>query len=167
MVQVWWVQLLYKPPTLRPDGKNVIGWHQDKQYWGVWEEDSEVFTAWVAVSDVTARSGPMKFVTGSNHWGLQDTGEFYSQDNAALQSSYPIPPGQKWEEKAVLLPPGGLSLHHWLTIHGSEVNTSQTARKSFAIHLRTEKSRPDKDRHEGLTRFLDDPDINPIIYGRS
>src|SRR5512133_1505916 len=36
-VQVWWVQLLYKPPTPAhvKSGTNV-GWHQDRHYWGAW-----------------------------------------------------------------------------------------------------------------------------------
>src|SRR5437868_3084112 len=48
MVQVWWVQLLYKPsaPAGTLAGTN-IGWHQDRTYWGNWEEGSELFTAWI------------------------------------------------------------------------------------------------------------------------
>jgi hypothetical protein len=48
-VQVWWVQLLYKPPTTGGQGGTSIGWHQDRHYWQVWEEGSELFTAWVAL----------------------------------------------------------------------------------------------------------------------
>ena len=46
MVQVWWVQLLYKP-SADPNGwgQTNIGWHQDRQYWKPWEEGSEFFTA--------------------------------------------------------------------------------------------------------------------------
>ena len=49
MVQVWWVQLLYKPVG-EPQGERVtnIGWHQDRHYWRAWEEGSNLFTAWVA-----------------------------------------------------------------------------------------------------------------------
>ena len=70
MVQVWWVQLLYKPPV-DPDGivPTNIGWHQDRHYWQAWEAGSELFTAWVALSDVTPAAGPMKFVRGSHKWG--------------------------------------------------------------------------------------------------
>ena len=64
-VQVWWVQLLYKPPT---DGDGLVGthvgWHQDRQYWSAWEEGSELFTAWMALSDVTPEAGPVRFVRG-------------------------------------------------------------------------------------------------------
>ena len=34
VVQVWWIQLLYKPPAAQPtDGLTNVGWHQDRQYW--------------------------------------------------------------------------------------------------------------------------------------
>ena len=77
MVQVWWVQLLYKPPTPtnQKSGTNV-GWHQDRSYWGAWEADSELFTAWIAISDVTADAGPMLFVPGSHKWGFSPNSDF-------------------------------------------------------------------------------------------
>ena len=52
MVQVWWVQGLVKPGTPGP-APTTVGWHQDKTYWSDWEEGSELFTAWLALSDVT------------------------------------------------------------------------------------------------------------------
>ena len=73
MVQVWWVQLLYKPVG-EPKGERVtnIGWHQDRYYWRAWEDGSELFTAWIALSDITPDAGPMRFVPGSHRWGLLD-----------------------------------------------------------------------------------------------
>jgi ectoine hydroxylase-related dioxygenase (phytanoyl-CoA dioxygenase family) len=92
MVQVWWVQLLYKPPV-DPDGviPTNVGWHQDRQYWGVWEEGSELFTAWVAFSDVIAEAGPMKFVRGSHKWGLLNQGDFYEQNHDAQREEIEAP----------------------------------------------------------------------------
>ena len=38
-VQVWWVQLLYKPPGVETESTRInIGWHQDRNYWKSWEE---------------------------------------------------------------------------------------------------------------------------------
>ena len=35
-VQVWWVQLLYKPPSAPgQQPRTNIGWHQDYNYWGL------------------------------------------------------------------------------------------------------------------------------------
>ncbi|GIX06308.1 MAG: hypothetical protein KatS3mg115_0711 [Candidatus Poribacteria bacterium] len=162
-VQVWWVQLLLKPPTDDPSAKTKVGWHQDRQYWGIWEEGSELFTAWVALSDVGPESGPMRFVRGSHRWGLLGMGDFFGQDLDAQKRAL-LERGLPWEEVVALLPPGGVSFHHCLTYHASTPNLSTAPRRSFAIHMRTERSRPVGDRREGLARFIDDEWVCPVVY---
>lgn len=162
-VQVWWVQLLYKPP-ISADYRTNIGYHQDRAYWGSWEEESELFTAWVAVSDVGENCGPMKFVRGSHRWGLRKEGDFFAQELEAQRSALGVPEGEQWEEVSAILPAGGASFHDCLTIHGSGPNHSDRPRRSFAIHLRTENSRPVDDRREGLTTYIDDHSLCPVIY---
>lgn len=167
-VQIWWVQLLYKPTALAESATSPgIGWHQDRHYWQIWEEGSELFTAWVALSDVTAGAGPMSFVRGSHEWGyVQDASDFQNEaDQDTLRSQIEGTTGNSWEEVAAILPPGGVSIHHNLTYHGSVANTSGAPRRSFAIHMRTEKSRPKNGTREGLTRFIDNLDYCPVIYG--
>ena len=165
MVQIWWVQLLYKPPAT-PDGSSHtnIGWHQDRQYWRVWEAGSELFTAWVALSDVTADCGPMRFVRGSHKWGFLNRGDFFGQNHEAQRKEIQVPSDESWEEVATILPPGGVSFHHNQTYHGSGANLSAEPRRSFAIHLRTEKSKPVNDLRKGLTAFIDDPTYCPVVY---
>lgn len=165
-IQVWWVQLLYKPPG-GPEAaiKTAIGWHQDRQYWGAWEEDSELLTAWVALSNVTEETGPMRFLRGSHRWGLLDQGDFFGQDHEAQRKTISLPEGNLWEETAALLRPGGVSLHHCLTFHGSSSNFSSAPRRSLAIHLRTEKARPKGGIRHGLTAFIDNHLYCPVIHG--
>lgn len=166
MVQVWWVQLLYKPSLDPAAGVTTnVGLHQDRQYWGAWDEGSDLFTAWVALSDVTEDAGPMQFVRGSHHWGLLGQGDFWGQDNDALRQSIDAPDEAEWEDVAAILPPGGVSLHHCLTFHGSGPNTSGAPRRSFAIHMRTENSRPKDGVRDGLARFIDNPAYCPVIWG--
>lgn len=163
MVQVWWVQLLYKPST-SPAPTNV-GWHQDRSYWGVWEEGSELFTAWIALSDVTEESGAMRFVRGSHQWGLLKESDFFAQDLTGQKATIPIPETATWEEVAAVLPPGGVSFHDDYTLHASGQNTSGAPRRSFAVHLRTQNSRPVNNQRIGLSEFIDDPSLCPVIYG--
>ena len=166
MVQAWWVQLLYKPPFVGdPTARTNVGWHQDRQYWGQWEDGSELFTAWVALSDVREECGPMRFLRGSHLWGFRESGDFYAQDLDAQRSELRVPDGEILEEVPALLPPGGVSFHHLLTFHGSGPNMSNEPRRSFAIHMRTEKSRPKEGKREGLTQFIDDPRSCPVIFG--
>lgn len=165
MVQVWWVQLLYKPPvTKNKPTATKVGWHFDWTYWKeFWQDGSELLTAWFALSNVNEKSGAMKFAAGTHEWDGMDGGDFNSQQNT--ENNFKIPPGKSWDEKPALLPPGGMSIHHKLAIHGSGLNVSSEARRSFAIHLRTEKSAPIAGRRKDLTKYIDDMDICPIIYG--
>lgn len=167
MVQVWWVQLLMKPSAAH-DGKGSpsVGWHQDRQYWKVWEEGSELFTAWAGLTPVTEEAGPMKFIRGSNRWGLLEGGDFYGQDTESQRQRIRLPEGAVWEEVTAVLPPGGVSFHHHHTFHGSGPNHSGRPRRSFAIHLRTERSRPLGGQRQGLARFIDDPAYCPVIFGK-
>ncbi len=166
MVQVWWVQLLYKPSTPGVPatvGTTNVGWHQDQASWQAWDEGSELFTAWLALSDVTPDAGPMVFVPGSHHWGLGKGGDFFGQDLDALRATISVPEGEEWREVTDVLPAGGVSFHHRLLFHGSHQNVSGGPRRSLAIHLRTEKSsvRPER----WVAQYLDRPEICPVIYG--
>jgi len=166
-VQVWWVQLLWKPVGVESEQNRInIGWHQDRNYWGSWEEGSELLTAWVALSDVQEDCGPMRFVPGSNHWGLIEGSAFHNGDLDEAKAGLCLPKDATWTEETALMSAGGLSIHDCHTFHGSGANRSSRPRKSFAIHLRTQKSRPVDDLRKGLTRFIDDASICPVIYQR-
>lgn len=162
-VQVWWVQGLIKPGT-GPDGgaSTKVGWHQDQFYWDAWEEGSELFTAWLALSDVSPQDGPMVFVPGSHKWGLLAGGDFFGQDQDALKQAIAIPEGEQWREELDVLPCGGVSFHHRLLFHGSHQNISHSPRRSLAIHLRTENSRPRSG--TWVEKYLSDPNICPILF---
>ena len=71
------------------------------------------------------------------------------------------------EEVAAVLPPGGVSFHHRLTVHGSGPNLAAGPRVSFAIHFRTEKSglRPGtKWQDAGYLNDFNDPVGSPVCY---
>jgi len=165
MVQVFATQLLIKPPGSQ-GGVNV-GWHQDQEYWDP-ALTGELFTAWVAISDVTAESGPMRFVPGSHRWGLLKAGDFFSDKLDELkQRIHAKSGGGKWEEVAAILPPGGVSFHHRLTVHGSGENHAAGPRVSFAIHFRTEKSalrEGTKWQDAGYLNDFADPVGSPVSY---
>lgn len=167
MIQVWWVQLLYKPAVSQNGvAKTNVGMHQDLFYWqNHWEEDSELFTAWVALSDVTPQAGSMHFVKGSHKWGLGEDSDFFAQEIDAQKEAIKAEHGQEWIEVPSALKPGGVSFHDCVTYHGSGPNFSGAPRRSFAIHLRTEKSRIKNGRRDGLTEFIEDLSANPVIYG--
>ena len=159
-VQLWASQMLFKPAGGEVTGN--VGWHQDKQYWRYLE--GELFTAWVAVSDVTGASGPMRFLRGSHRWGLLDSGDFFGHDHEAQQKDIPVPEGESWEEVEAVLPPGAVSFHDRHTYHASGPNESAAPRRSFAFHLRTENAHPVEGRTDYYVQHLDDPVYCPVLY---
>jgi hypothetical protein len=183
MVQIWAVQLLHKPGTgSSATSGNSVGWHQDYYYWRDWyTPDSEVFTCWLAVSDVPAESGPMRFVPRSQNWGLMENSDFFAEFDSTQIAKLPLPANAEWNEVSGIMPPGAFSLHHRLTFHGSTPNRSLSARRSFAVHLRTDRSTPTpaqaRSASDGANSgetppydyvsYLNDPAICPIIYQAS
>ncbi|NKB71927.1 MAG: hypothetical protein GKR89_33035 [Candidatus Latescibacteria bacterium] len=161
MVQIWASQLLIKPPG---GDSGHVGWHQDRQYWSYWQKDSQLFTAWIALSEVDADSGPMCHVRGSHRWGFLDQGNFFGQDQAALKEGIDVPEGEEWDEVPALLPAGAVSFHDRFTYHGSHANRSNRPRRSFAMHLRTERAQPRPDADAYYIQHLDDEAHAPVIY---
>ena len=49
-----------------PKCLTVIGTHQDRTYWGINPESQPVVSVWVAIDNVTAENGAMRFVPGSH-----------------------------------------------------------------------------------------------------
>ena len=170
LVQIWVVQMLYKPPGGSAQGS--VGWHQDYFYWkNFFTSDSNIFTAWLALSDVREECGPMHFAAGSQRWGLLNAGDFFGAADEKQRAGIAIPAGETWREESGAMPAGAFSLHHRLTFHGSQPNMSTFPRYSFAIHLRTEKSTPTPksktgpdDKEYDYVSYLDDPAICPVIY---
>jgi len=163
-VQAWAVQLLIKPPGCGEKG--LVGWHQDKHYWPYWE--GEVFTAWIALSEVTEDSGPVRYVAGSNKWGYLEGGDFFGSDDESQREKIRLPEGAEWREVPAVMGPGQVVFHDRHTFHGSGPNRSEKPRLSFAIHLRTEKSKPlfgVSDRTSYYITDLEDRRKAPVLYG--
>ncbi|MEM7534629.1 MAG: phytanoyl-CoA dioxygenase family protein [Chloroflexota bacterium] len=166
VIQLWAAQMLYKPPSGNVLGNALgnVGWHQDKLYWPYWS--GEVFTVWIALNDVSEENGAMRFVRRSHTWGgVIDGGDFFSGDHEAQREAIAMPSGEQWEEVAAELPAGGVSFHHGQTFHGSGPNVTTWPRRSFALHIRTEKSSPLPGVEDGgYASRLDEPDVCPILY---
>ncbi len=108
-----------------------ISWHQDATYWGL--EPDDVVTAWVALSEVPMKSGPMQVIPGSHLWPQLEHLDTYHKDNLLSR-------GQEIavevdESQAVSMPmrAGEMSLHHVKLAHSSQPNQSSDRRIGFAI----------------------------------
>ncbi len=161
-IQIWHSQVVWKPQSKNEKGN--AGWHRDSQYWPFWSRRG-LYTAWIALSNVTARSGPVRFISGSNHWDDIKGMDFFNQ-NIISQEKVLNKTKKKQKIVSAMLKMGEASIHSSTTYHSSLGNEEKNPRIGMVVHFRTEKARIMKiDRSE--RNYLDqikDPTIAPIIY---
>ena len=81
-IQIWHSQVVWKPRC--KDQKGNAGWHRDSQYWPFWSKKG-LYTAWIALTDVSINSGPIRFLRGSNLWETVQGLDFFDQDIASQE----------------------------------------------------------------------------------
>ncbi|RRA98006.1 phytanoyl-CoA dioxygenase family protein [Larkinella rosea] len=113
-----------KPPRI---GKPTPP-HQDNYYFML--KPAEAATMWLALEDVDAENGCVRYVTGSHLHGVRPHGrtqtlgfsqgitDFWTDDDQAKAVAFPA--------KA-----GDLLIHHSMTIHWAEANRSERTRKAL------------------------------------
>ncbi len=122
---------------------HFVSFHQDSTYWGL--DPADVMTAWVALSDCPAKSGPMKFVPGSHKTQLGHRDTFHEHNLLTRGQEIAVEVPQE-KSVSVILKPGQVSLHHVMLVHGSGPNESDDRRIGLAIryvptHVRQVKMR--------------------------
>lgn len=115
----------------KPRDPSFVTWHQDATYWGL--SEPSVVTAWVALTPSNRENGCMRVIPGSHRRGQLPHRDTYGQDNLLSR-------GQDVEVKVdeaqavdLELRPGQISLHHVMTVHGSQPNFSDTRRLGIPI----------------------------------
>lgn len=120
--------------------KHVVTMHQDLAYWGMGDMDN-ILTAWLALSPATTASGCMDFVQGSHKNEILAHEDSFDDLNLLSRGQEIAVDIAEEDKVAVELPPGYMSLHHGLTIHGSGPNTSDDRRIGVAIRYVSAKMR--------------------------
>ena len=115
-----------KPPG---DGQPVL-WHQDGSYWPL--DPMEVVTLWLAVDDSLPENGCMRVIPGTQHMQLHEM-KRHTEEANVLSSR--LDPELVEEDRAVdiVVPAGGVSVHHPNIVHGSNANTSDRRRCGLTI----------------------------------
>jgi phytanoyl-CoA hydroxylase len=129
-IQLEHSKLATKPPSR---GVGVFPWHQDYAFYP--HTNSDLLSVMVMLDDATPENGCMQMVKGSHKLGILD----HSVDGifvAACQESNYLAEG----EKVVDITPrsGGVSIHHVLTLHGSEANKSGKPRRGLVFSYRSD-----------------------------
>ncbi|GAA2914614.1 phytanoyl-CoA dioxygenase family protein [Streptosporangium fragile] len=124
-VRVQVTNLLIKEPG---GGHGATEFHQDFPWMPM--DRSAMLTVWLALVDVPADMGSLRFVSGSHRHGL--LGRSFARDGDDQLTQHP------WLKELPVSPPldlaaGDATVHHALTVHGAAANRRDTARLSFTV----------------------------------
>ncbi|GAA3688706.1 hypothetical protein GCM10022224_062720 [Nonomuraea antimicrobica] len=102
--------------------------HQDFPWMPM--DRSGMLTVWLALADVPADMGSLRFYDGSHRHGV--LGRSFTRPGDDQLSQHP------WIEELALSPPldlqaGDATVHHALTVHGAPANRRDRPRLSFAV----------------------------------
>jgi len=121
-----------KPPAVELDEDEIrahityTDWHQDRAVTLSEADNTDMVTAWVAITDATIANGCLQVVPGSHRQSML---------RHCPSPQLSIPQTQFDVESAVALPvpAGGAILFHPQTIHSSLVNVTESIRWSFDL----------------------------------
>lgn len=122
-VRLYGSQIFAKPPRVG----SAVPDHQDMPYWPF--APFEMITAWIALDDSSIENGCVRMRAGSHHLGLLPHGTTQVKGNSLGLLEHPdltsLP------EHPIEVRRGSCVLHHCLTVHRSEPNTSDKARRGL------------------------------------
>ncbi len=121
----------------RPSAAGSIALHQDYTYTGYLDPPS-IVSVGLALNDASAESGCLHVVDGSHTWGLVGglhifAGELQKDISRLLSPAQRESVDRKRIPLEVLA--GDVTIHHCLTLHGSDDNRSSRPRRTIVTHL--------------------------------
>jgi chlorinating enzyme len=114
----------------------IVSWHQDLTYWGLGETDDEI-TAWVALSEVSVKSGCMRFLPGSHQQRIVPHRDTFDEANLLSRGQEVAVEVDEQQAVNVELHPGQMSLHHGRMFHASGPNSSAHDRIGLVFRFLT------------------------------
>ncbi|QGX97684.1 phytanoyl-CoA dioxygenase family protein [Roseovarius faecimaris] len=127
-ILIWSVEFFIKEPRT----KQMVSMHQDLTYWGFGAVDHLV-TAWIALSPATPDSGCMNFVRGSHKNPILPHVDTHDANNLLSRGQEIRVDVAEEDREAIEIHPGQMSLHHGLTIHGSDANITDDRRIACVV----------------------------------
>jgi ectoine hydroxylase-related dioxygenase (phytanoyl-CoA dioxygenase family) len=125
-VRIQVTNLLIKEPG--EGGHGATEFHQDFPWMPM--DRSAMLTFWLALVDVPADMGSLRFYNGSHRYGI--LGRSFTRDGDDQLTQHP------WLKELELSAPldlraGDATVHHSLTVHGAGANRGDTPRLSFTV----------------------------------
>jgi hypothetical protein len=119
-------QIFFKPPR----HGSAKPYHQDNAYFHFDPADHAI-TGWVAMDDVDAANGCLRYIDGSHLGPLLDAQPLPGQEYDLMPDPALIDLDR---ESLAPVGKGGVVFHHSKTLHGSGPNTSDRWRRGYATH---------------------------------
>jgi ectoine hydroxylase-related dioxygenase (phytanoyl-CoA dioxygenase family) len=131
-----------------PSAEGAIALHQDYTYMGFLSPPA-IVSAGLALTDASAESGCLHVVDGSHRWG--HVGDFQGFAHELQEDVLPLLSAVQREAVTRRKIPlevraGDVTIHHCLTFHGSDDNTTGRPRKTIVTHLVSGECRLVRDR---------------------
>ena len=124
--------------------------HQDGYYFKL--EPPEALTMWLALEQVDAENGCVRYVRGSHHHGLRPHGPTGTLGFSQGMTDFGTPEDLVAEE-AMPASPGDLLAHHALTIHRADGNKSPVrTRRAIGFIFYSVNARVDNEAREAYRR---------------
>jgi ectoine hydroxylase-related dioxygenase (phytanoyl-CoA dioxygenase family) len=128
-VKVFWDKTFVKPPA--SEGTRESVWHQDFPYNPI--DRRGMLTIWVALEDVPAESGALRFVPRSHHLGplgrLDLVSQDYELDDILRSDDFDL----VGDAVTVPLLAGDATAHDALTLHGAGPNLTDRPRRAWTV----------------------------------
>ena len=126
-IVLWGSQVFCKPARV---GREVP-WHQDGQYWPI--RPLATCSAWIALDDVDADNGCMRFIPGSHRSGSIHAHRVSDCKDVVLNQEIEPTLLDEGQARDDSLRAGQFSLHDVFLVHGSRANGSARRRAGFVI----------------------------------
>ena len=126
--------------------------HQDGYYFML--DPCEAVTMWFALEDVDEENGCVRHVKGSHKLGMREHARTQTLGFSQGIVDYPTDADRE-SELAFPAKPGDLLVHHALTIHRADGNSSATrTRRALGFIYYSERAREDVEAHAAYQRKL-------------
>lgn len=118
-------------------------WHQDNYYWCI--DNANAITIWAALDFCGPENGGVEYIKGSHKWGLVDHTDSFAPGSSQTVADKDLLEKNKNNVVCLKLKPGDLMIHHSLTIHGSQDNLSDKARRGLTFQYKGIHANYDKE----------------------
>ncbi|MSP13298.1 MAG: hypothetical protein EXR62_10125 [Chloroflexi bacterium] len=157
-IKLYFDQIFAKPPFDRANR-----YHQDSVFWPFFASNFQV-TAQVLLDDSTMENGCIRFIPGSQNFGLVNWDHLpYMLTEDVLAAEVPVP-----------LQAGDVTFHHSLSLHCSGPNMTPNRRRGWSMHYVSAETRyigtPEEGEHLKNLDILEGPEpMNgwPLIRGHA